>query len=273
MGRLEGKVAIITGGASGMGEAAARLFTAEGAKLVIGDLQGERAYQLAEEIGGDCLAQEVDVSRSADIEGLVNKALDAFGQLDVMYNNAGIGGGELPTHKASEEFFDRIIAVNLKSVWLGIRYAVPPMLEAGGGSIINTASVQAHLGMPENSAYGPTKAGVVQLTRVAAVEYASSGIRVNAICPGGILTPLVYNNPVLEPVALDEAEQYLASLHPMARAGQPIDVARAALWLASDESSFVTGEAINVDGGWSAAGRFAIRPLSTPSEGASHGSP
>ncbi|MDE0511888.1 MAG: SDR family oxidoreductase [Gammaproteobacteria bacterium] len=256
MGRLEGKTIIITGGASGVGEAAARLFASEGAKLVIADLQGERANQLAEELGGDCIAQKVDVSRSADVKGLVSKALESFGQLDVMFNNAGIGGGERLIHETPEELFDRTIAVNLKAVWLGIKHAIPPMLDAGSGSIMNTASVSAHLGLPQQGAYGASKSGVVQLTRVAAVEYADRRIRVNAICPGGVLTPMVYNNPALR-YTLDpaDAEQRLAQAQPLPRACQPIDIAHAALYLASDESSFVTGTTIVVDGGWTASGR------------------
>ena len=257
MGRLEGKAVIVTGGASGMGEAAVNLFASEGARLVIGDLQGERANRLAAKIGGNCIAQEVDVSRSEDVEGLVRKALEAYGRLDVMFNNAGIGGGERLIHQTPEEIFDRYIAVNLKSVWLGIKHAAGPMLEAGGGSIVNTASVSAHLGIPQQGAYGASKGGVVQLTRVAAVEYADSGIRVNAICPGGVLTPLIYNNPKLSNT-MDPAtaEQHLAAAQPIPRACQPLDIAQAALYLASDESSFVTGATIVVDGGWTASGRF-----------------
>ena len=255
MGRLKGKVAIITGGASGVGEAAARLFTAEGAKLVIGDVQGEQALKLAEEIGGDCIAQEVDVSRNNDVENLVKKALKAFGRLDVVFNNAGVGGAEGLIHETPEEVFDRYIAINLKGVWLGIKHAIGPMLEGGGGSIVNTASVSAHLGIPKQGAYGATKGGVVQLTRVAAVEYAESNIRVNAICPGAILTPLVYNNPDLDyQLDVEDAKTQLASAQPIPRACMPMDVANAALYLASDDSAFITGTTTVVDGGWSASG-------------------
>ncbi|MDE0313113.1 MAG: SDR family oxidoreductase [Caldilineaceae bacterium] len=255
MGRLEGKVAIITGGASGVGEAASRLFAAEGANLVIADIQGELASTLAQEIGGGSIAQEVDVSRNDDVENLVNKALESFGRLDVMFNNAGVGGAEGLIHETPEEVFDRYIAVNLKGVWLGIKHAISPMLEAGGGSIVNTASVSAHLGIPQQGAYGASKGGVVQLTRVAAVEYAESNIRVNAICPGAILTPLVYNNPDLDyKLDVEDAKKQLASAQPIPRACMPIDVANAALYLASDDSSFITGTTTTIDGGWTASG-------------------
>ena len=255
MGRLEGKTVIITGGASGVGEAASRLFAAEGAKLVIADIQGELASTLAKEIGGDCIAQEVDVSRDDDVENVVNTALESFGRLDVMFNNAGVGGAEGLIHETPEEVFDRYIATNLKGVWLGIKHAIDPMLEAGGGSIVNTASVSAHLGIPQQGAYGASKGGVVQLTRVAAVEYAESNIRVNAICPGAILTPLVYNNPDLDyKLDVEDAKKQLASAQPIPRACMPIDVANAALYLASDDSSFITGTTTIVDGGWTASG-------------------
>jgi NAD(P)-dependent dehydrogenase (short-subunit alcohol dehydrogenase family) len=254
--RLEGKVAVITGGASGMGEAASRLFVREGARIVIGDVQIEKANALAAGLGGNAVARQVDVSRAADVRSLVDTAMTRFGRLDVMFNNAGIGGGEGLIHETSEDVFDRIVAVDLKAVWLGIKYAVPAMLKAGGGSIVNTASVSALMGMKFQGAYGAAKGGVVQLTRVAAVEYAEHNIRVNAILPGGVLTPLVYANPALaQPLDPQVVEAQLAHVQPIRRAGQPMDIAHAALWLASDESTFVTGASIVVDGGWNASAR------------------
>ena len=254
MGRLDGKVAVITGGASGMGEASARLYVAEGARVAIGDLQGERAEGLAKSLGDRCIALQVDVSRSADVKRLVEAAVARFGRLDVMFNNAGIGGSEGLIHETPEELFDRIVAVDLKAVWLGIKHAVPHLIAAGGGSIVNTASVSAHLAIKYQGAYGAAKGGVVQLTRVAAIEYAEQGIRANAICPGGVLTPLVWANPALpEPLDPGVVAQQLARVQPIRRAGLPQDIAHAALWLASDESSFVTGTTIVVDGGWTAA--------------------
>ena len=181
MGRLEGKVAVITGGASGMGEAAARLFVDEGARVVIGDVQDERAQAVAAGLGGNGVAVRCDVSIAADVERLVQTAVDRFGGLQVMFNNAGIGAGEGLIHETDEAVFDRIVAVDLKGVWLGIKYAIPHLRKSGGGSIVNTASVSAHLGMKRQGAYGAAKGGVVQLTRVAAIEYAADRIRVNAV--------------------------------------------------------------------------------------------
>ena len=254
MGRLDGKVAVITGGASGMGEAAARLFVAEGARVVIGDLQDERAQTVVAGLGGNGVAVHCDVSVAADVERLVQTAINRYGKLNIMFNNAGIGAGEGLIHETAEDVFDRILAVDLKGVWLGIKYAIPHLRNAGGGSIVNTASVSAHLGMKRQGAYGAAKGGVVQLTRVAAIEYAADRIRVNAICPGGVLTPLIYANPALaEPLDPQVMEQQLAMVQPIRRAGMPLDIAHAALWLASDDSTFVTGTTLIVDGGWTAS--------------------
>ena len=256
MGRLDGKVAVITGGAPGMGEATTKLFVGEGAQVVIGDVQREKAQALADSLGDDCVAVEADVSSSEDVQALVRTALSEFGGIDVMYNNAGIGGGEGPIHECSEEMFDRIIAVDLKAVWLGMKHALPHLIERGGGSIITTASISGLVGMPGQGAYGSAKGGVLQLTRVCAIEYADRGIRANSICPGGILTPLLWNNPALsQPRDPAELERALAGAQPIQRAGQPEDIANAALWLASDDSSFVTGQQIVVDGGWTASAR------------------
>jgi len=256
MGRLAGKVAVITGGASGMGEASARLFVAEGARIAIGDVQEEQAHVVAKSLGDAAVALRTDVSQSGDVKRLVEAAVARFGRLDVMFNNAGIGGSEGLIHETPEAVFDRILAVDLKAVWLGIKHAVPHLIAAGGGSIVNTASVSAHLGMKYQGAYGAAKGGVVQLTRVAAVEYAEHGIRANAICPGGVLTPLLWANPGLpEPLTPAVVEEQLKRVQPIARAGMPRDIAHAALWLASDESSFVTGTTLVVDGGWTASAR------------------
>ncbi len=256
MGRLDGKVAVITGGASGMGEATAKLFVSQGARVVIGDLQEDKGHAVAASIGPECRFVRADVASSEDVQGLIGEAVNTWGKLDVMYNNAGIGGGEGSIMDCTEEVFDRIIAVDLKGVWLGMKHALPQMLKSGGGSIITTASVSAYMGMMGQGAYGSAKGGVVQLTRVCAVEYASQGIRANCICPGGTLTPILYENPHAPmPVTREEMEERLKYVQPIPRAGLPEDIANAALWLASDESSFVTGQSIIVDGGWMASAR------------------
>ncbi len=260
MGRLDGKVAVITGGASGMGEATAHLFVREGARVVIGDLQKEKGEAVARSVGPDCVFVRADVSSSEDVRALVRTAVDRWGKLDVMYNNAGIGGGEGPIVDCTEETFDRIIAVDLKAVWLGMKHCLPYLIANGGGSIVTTASISGLVGMQGQGAYGSAKGGVIQLTRVCAIENADKGVRANCICPGGILTPILYANPAL-PAPLDPelVRQNLARLQPIQRAGLPGDIAQAALWLASDDSSFVTGQAIVVDGGWTASARTTQR--------------
>jgi NAD(P)-dependent dehydrogenase (short-subunit alcohol dehydrogenase family) len=265
MGRLDGKVAIITGGASGMGEATARLFVHEGARVVIGDVQREKGEAVAASLSGSCVYKEADVSASEDVRSLVRTAVDRFGSLNIMYNNAGIGGGEGSIVDCSEETFDRIIAVDLKAVWLGMKHALPYLIENGGGSIITTASVSAFMGMAGQGAYGSAKGGVVQLTRVCAIENADKGVRANCICPGGTATPLLWANPAttMRPDP-DEVRARLANVQPIPRAGLPEDIANAALWLASDESSFVTGQAIIVDGGWMASARSMRQGAATP---------
>lgn len=259
MGRLEGKVAVITGGASGMGEATAKLFVREGARIVIADVQRELGESLAASIGPECRFVRADVSNSEDVRSLVVAAVEGFGKLDIMYNNAGIGGGEGSIIDCPEEQFDRIIAVDLKGVWLGMKHALPHLIANGGGSIITTASVSAMMGMPGQGAYGSAKGGVVQLTRVCAIENAERGVRANCICPGGTLTPILYNNPFAHPVPPEQVAAGLVNAQPIPRAGLPEDIANAALWLASDESSFVTGQAICVDGGWTASARQSYR--------------
>jgi NAD(P)-dependent dehydrogenase (short-subunit alcohol dehydrogenase family) len=259
-GRLDGKVAVITGGSSGMGEATARLFVREGARVVIGDVQKDKGEAVATSIGPECRFVATDVSVSEDVRALVRAAVDGFGRIDVMYNNAGIGGGEGSIVDCTEEVFDRVIAVDLKAVWLGMKHALPYFIASGGGSIITTASVSGLIGMPGQGAYGSAKGGVIQLTRVCAIENAEKGVRANCICPGGILTPILYANPAL-PQAIDPqiVAARLINAQPIPRAGLPEDIANAALWLASDESSFVTGQAIVVDGGWTASARQTYR--------------
>jgi NAD(P)-dependent dehydrogenase (short-subunit alcohol dehydrogenase family) len=253
MGRLDGKVSLITGAAGGMGRVAAGLFASEGSKVVLSDVVEEPGEQAAEEIrasGGEAAFVRADVSRAADAEGMVRFTVETFGGLHVLYNNAGVfladDGGTVET---PEEVWDRVIAINLKGVWLGCRYGIPGMLESGGGSIINVASFVALMGAATPQiAYTATKGGVLSMTREIAVEYARRGIRANALCPGPIETPL------LAELLADPAARARRMVHiPLGRLGQAEEVARAALFLASDESSLMTGAALVVDGGITAA--------------------
>ena len=247
--RLKGKVALITGAAGGMGRTAAKLFAAEGARVAIADVTergGEEAAQEIRSAGGEALFVRADVSRAADAEAMVQRTVERFGGLHVLYNNAGIfhpeDGGTVET---TEQIWDRVIGINLKGVWLGCKYGIPALLRSGGGSIINVASFVALVGAATPQiAYTASKGAVLSMTREIAVEYARKGIRANALCPGPIETPM------LAELLKDPQRRARRLVHiPMGRFGQAEEIARAALWLASDESSLMTGAALVVDGG------------------------
>jgi NAD(P)-dependent dehydrogenase (short-subunit alcohol dehydrogenase family) len=247
---MKGKVALVTGGGSGIGQASAVAFAKRGAKVVVADISekgGMETVSLIEELGGEAFFVKADVSKSADVQAMVNKAIEKFGRLDYAHNNAGIDGPlETVMLDLQEEDWDKVIAVNLKSVWLCMRFEIEQMLKQGKGSIINTASMFGLVGNPGGAAYNAAKHGVVGLTKTGALEYSSQGIRVNAVCPGVILTPLVRKLTEMYP----EATAALSAQHPIGRCGEPEEVAKAVVWLASDDSSFVNGVSMPVDGGF-----------------------
>jgi NAD(P)-dependent dehydrogenase (short-subunit alcohol dehydrogenase family) len=251
--RLEKKVALITGAASGIGREAARLFAAEGARLVLADRDARAGERVAGEVaaaGGQATFVATDVARAADVERAVATAERSYGALHVLFNNAGIfpdaDGSPVET---PEDVFDQVMAVNLKGVFLGCKYGIPALLRAGGGSIVNTASFVAVLGAATSQiAYTASKGGVLAMTREIAVAYARKGIRANALCPGPV------NTPLLAKLLENPAARARRLVHiPMGRLAEASEIARAALWLASDESSFVTGTTFLVDGGIGAA--------------------
>jgi NAD(P)-dependent dehydrogenase (short-subunit alcohol dehydrogenase family) len=251
MGQLDGKVAIVTGGGSGIGAAMARSMAAEGATVLVSDITGAEE-NVAGEIGGAASAMHADVSCADDVRALIDSTVERHGRLDVLCNNAGIDGDVTPFSELTVETFEQVVAINLRGVFLGMRYALPVMLEQRGGSIINTASVAAFVGFAGSGPYCATKAGVIGLTRAAALDHSSVGVRINAICPGvvrtGILQALEQKAPELFEQIVTGAKQMSASR----RVAEPEEIAAAAVFLASDGASFVTGSALVVDGGWTA---------------------
>lgn len=247
MDRLKNKVAIITGGGSGIGRATCLLFAREGAKVVVADYMaagGNETVQQIKTAGGQATFVQADVSRSADVRNLIATTVQTYGRVDILYNNAGIEGPSAKLANYQEEDWDRVIAIDLTAVYLGMKYVIPEMIKQGGGVIISTASVAGIVGFPGSGAYAAAKAGVINLTRLAALEYADKNIRVNCICPGIISTPMV------DRVMGNRPRDNVARLEPIGRLGQPEDIANAALFLASDESAFATGAPFIIDGGY-----------------------
>jgi NAD(P)-dependent dehydrogenase (short-subunit alcohol dehydrogenase family) len=236
-GRLEGKVAVITGAGSGMGAAMVERFCREGAKVVAADISGQQK-DVAKAAGSNCLPVQMDVSQSADIQMTLNKAVEKFGRLDILCNNAGIDGALGKTGEYAEEEFDRIWKINGRGPFLGMRYGIPLLLKYGGGSIVNTVSIASLVAFPQMPAYCAAKGAVLMLTKSAAVEYA-------AICPGTVKTALSMGMPA------EYIDMALKAM-PMQRIGQPSEIADVALFLASNESSFITGTMIVADGGYTA---------------------
>ena len=254
--RLKDKVALVTGGGSGIGHATAVLFAAKGAKVVVSDLNEANALETVAEIkngGGDATALAGDVSKNTDAEAMVKGTVETYGTLDIVVNCAGVVAGKaLPAGASPEEVWDRVMDVNLKGTYLVTWHAVRAMEQSGGGSIINIASINGLVGYPMGlgggfDAYVPSKGGVVQFTKNLAIDYGKKNIRVNCICPGHIDT-----NLIREFIQDPERREWLEQRYPMGRIGRPEEVAYAALFLASDESSFVTGAPLIVDGGYTA---------------------
>lgn len=248
--RLDGKVALITGGASGMGKVASQLFADEGAKVVLTDVSDDAGEATAAMIGDAAFYVHADVSKESDAKAMVDAAIGRFSRLDILYNNAGIMPGEDGSvHLTTEDVWDKVLAVNVKGVAFGCKYGIPAMLQTGGGSIINVASFVAWIGAATSqTAYTSSKGAVLSMTREIAVEYARQGIRCNALCPGPIETPLLMQ------LLSDEEKRQRRFVHiPMGRLGQAEELAKAALFLASDDSSFMTGASLIVDGGVTAA--------------------
>jgi len=248
--KLSGKVALVTGGAAGIGRSTSLLFAAEGAKVVVADVDqkgGRQTVQTIRRQKGAAAFIRADVSKASDAKEMVRFTVNTYGRLDILFNNAGIAGPDAPIHRLSEEEWNRVLDVNLKGVFLGCRYAVPQMTRQGGGIIISTASELGLVGSPGHPAYSASKGGVIALTKAMAVGLAKHNIRVNCVCPGATDTALLTD--FVEKRKKKRELQKIASEIPMKRLGRPEEIARTVLYLASDDSSYVTGTCILVDGG------------------------
>ena len=249
-GSLEGKAILVTGGGSGIGRATSLLLAKQGAKVMIADYVPEGAQKtvaMIREAGGTAVCLVADVSVTKQVEMVVAKTVETYGCINGAFNNAGIEGKMgTDTVTASEENFDRTIAINLKGVWLCMKYEIPQMLKQGGGAIVNTASVAGLVGIEGAAAYNASKHGVIGLTKTAALEYAQKNIRVNCVCPGGIQTPMTAR--IIDSGQMNEDD--VRAFEPVGRWGQPSEIGEGVVWLLSDASSFVTGHSMVIDGGW-----------------------
>jgi len=250
--KFEGKVSLVTGGGSGIGRATALAFAREGAKVIVADVSeqgGKETVQMIEQAGGDAIFIRTDVSDGTEVMEMVNKAIEVYSRIDCAINNAGVEGMLVNISDYPEEMWNRVIGVNLTGVWLCMKYEIPQMLKQGGGVIINMASIFGLVGLANASAYIASKHGVVGLTKAAALEYSAKGIRVNAVCPGFIETPMLMERS-LKAGENPEVYQQIVSVSPIGRLGKPEEIAETVLWLCSDGASFVTGHSMVADGGY-----------------------
>src|ERR1700689_1663388 len=246
---LEGKVGLVTGGTSGIGRDTGVLFAKAGAKVVVAgrrELEGNQTIELIRAAGGDGLFVKTDVSKAAEVDALIRKVVEGFGRLDIAFNNAGIEGVWVPIINQSEKDWDQTIDINLKGVWLCLKYEIRQMLkQGGGGAIVNMASAAGLMGLAGAATYSASKHGVIGLTKSAALETARSGIRVNVVCPAVVETPMAdraYEQP--------EIHKFVLGLHPIGRFGRPEEISEAVLWMCSDRASFMTGQSLVLDGGF-----------------------
>jgi NAD(P)-dependent dehydrogenase (short-subunit alcohol dehydrogenase family) len=249
--KLRGKIALVTGGGGGIGRATSLAYAREGAKVAVVDIDGSAARMVADDVvsaGGEAIGIETDVSRSDRVAAMVDEVVARFGRLDIAFNNAGIDIEHEPLAKTTEEAFDKLMSVNVKGVWLCMKFEIKQMLLQGGGAIVNTSSIGGLIGAARQPIYGATKHAVLGMTKAAAVEYGRKGIRINAVCPGIIRTEMTERAIARDP----RRQAYIEQAHPIGRLGEAEDIARAVVFLSSDDATFIIGHSLAVDGGFTA---------------------